>query len=66
MSSEPALSCSARPHDKANREHDGVPALIRALGVDHYMLAVMREKARFCAGDYLAEDAKETGANRHD
>ncbi len=30
-----------------------------AEGVDHYMLAVMREKARLCAGDYLAEDAKD-------
>jgi hypothetical protein len=30
-----------------------------AEGVDHYMLAVMREKACLCGVDYLAEDARE-------
>ena len=32
-----------------------------AEGVDHYMLAVMREKARLCAGDYLAGGEQTAG-----
>jgi hypothetical protein len=46
--------------DAAISEVFGLPArefhrfFTDAEGVDHYMLAVMREKARLCAGDYLA------------
>lgn len=32
-----------------------------AAGVDHYMLAVMREKARLCGGDYLADGEQTAG-----
>ncbi len=32
-----------------------------AEGVDHYMLAVMREKARLCGGDYLAGGEQTAG-----
>jgi hypothetical protein len=32
-----------------------------AEGVDHYMLAVMREKARLCGGDYLADSEQTVG-----
>ena len=32
-----------------------------AEGVDHYMLAVMREKARLCGGDYLADSGQTAG-----
>jgi hypothetical protein len=36
-----------------------------AEGVDNYVLAVMREKARLCGGDYLADGARER-VPRHD